>query len=156
MYIMDHAAVPCSSKTYNWPLNLSHDHFNLHIKNNNVRVSMELEVPERLIFHAYNIHCRGHTGFVARETKEVLLLQRPRDMAKNAVLIFLINVFKIITTFKRKKRDNKGRNFSFKIFFPYYPIWTHPSFGAWSTLFVHVQFTSSELHCLKSCIFQKN
>ena len=47
-YIMDHEVVPRPNKICNWLLNSSWDHFGLH-QGQNVRVTMEFEVPKRHI-----------------------------------------------------------------------------------------------------------
>ena len=46
---MDHEVIPCSPKMCDWLLNSSHDLIGLHPKKNG-RVTMELEIPKRLIF----------------------------------------------------------------------------------------------------------
>ena len=46
---MDHEGVPCSSKIYDWPLNLARELFSLH-QRKNVKVIMKLEVSKRFIF----------------------------------------------------------------------------------------------------------
>ena len=45
---MDHEVVPRHCKIFDWLLNLSRDHFGLH-QGENVRVTMEFEVPRRHI-----------------------------------------------------------------------------------------------------------
>jgi hypothetical protein len=47
---MDHEGIPCSSKVCDWLLNSFWDHFGLYQGKKNVRVAMELEVSERLVF----------------------------------------------------------------------------------------------------------
>jgi hypothetical protein len=49
VYTMDHEVVPCSSKTRDWLMNSSQDHFSLY-QEKNVRVHIELEVPKRPSF----------------------------------------------------------------------------------------------------------
>ena len=51
VYIMLHEVITCSSS--DWMLDLSWDHFNLQPKNN-VRVTMELEVPKGLFLGLYS------------------------------------------------------------------------------------------------------
>jgi hypothetical protein len=48
VYIMDHEVVPRPCKICDWLLNSSRDHFGLQ-QGNNVRVTMEFEVPKRHI-----------------------------------------------------------------------------------------------------------
>ena len=47
------------------------DHFGLHF-GQNVRVTMEFEVPKKRYIKAYIIHWHDPTGFVVGDTKEVL------------------------------------------------------------------------------------
>ena len=46
---MEHEVVPCSFEICDWLLNLSHGHFVYIKKRRSVRVTMELEVPEKPI-----------------------------------------------------------------------------------------------------------
>ena len=48
VYTMDHEVVPRPRKNYDWLLNSSQDHLNLH-QGKNVRVTMEFEVFKRRI-----------------------------------------------------------------------------------------------------------
>jgi hypothetical protein len=69
---MDHEVVPRPCEVCDWLLNSSGVHFDLY-QGNNVRLTMEFEVPQKTNFTAYIIHWHGPTGFAVGEAKEVLL-----------------------------------------------------------------------------------
>ena len=77
VYTMDYEVVPRSYKICAWLLNSSWDHFVLHLAKK-CGSDYGIQGLQKIYFKAYIIHWHGPTGFVLREAKELLWLEKKR------------------------------------------------------------------------------
>jgi hypothetical protein len=104
------------------------------------------------------MHCHGPKGFAVGEAKEVLSLHTKGPWQREAILIFS-NHFVLLLFFifakhfhgYEERRKEEGEKIEHEENSPNCPFWTyiskkyaHPFLGAWSLLFIYVQFTPSQ------------
>ena len=96
---MDHEVVPCSSKICDWLLNLSWDHFGLHQAEEEkkiVRVTMELEVPEKAYFPVLHYPSSWSHGFCSGRGKRGFLVANVKGPLQRFFFFFFDFFFKML------------------------------------------------------------
>ena len=145
---MDHEVVPRPSKTCDWLLNSSPDHFGLHQGKNDI-VTMEFEVPKiRIVRPTFSTNMVQR---VLRSERQKRCCGRKRQgpiTKKYCYNEILVNVLWGRED-EAKRRQRNGQTWFFfllktALFGHILKESAHSLFGAWSFLLVHIRFTPSE------------
>ena len=140
---MDHEVVLGPCKIYDWVLNSSWDHFNLH-QGKNVRVTMEFEVPKRHILRPTLSIDMVQQALRWERQKRCFGRKRQGPMAD-----CYDKFWKIFFGGEIRWRQEKTREWSTLIFsrLPFLGIClkksAHSLLGAWSFLLVHIWVTTT-------------
>ena len=115
----------------------------------NCRSVQGVQGPQKTYFQACIIHSHGPTGFGVGEAKEMLLVEKGKELWQRN--IFIISFWWFF--WGRREDEDKRRHKNGQIWllsFQNFPFWTHTHthtqkstyslFGAWSFLLAHIWF----------------
>ena len=144
---MDHEVVPWPCKICDWLLHSPRDYYFRFILREKCQSGHEVWGTQKMYLNAYIVHWHGPTGFAVGETKEVPSRERQGPMTKKwCSSNFLMNFFG-----GGEDEDKRMVKLEFCFFLSTLPclgIYMYKintfTFGAWSFLLVHIQFTPSE------------